>query len=174
MEDKEKYHSIMMKTAELFAEQSYAYRRKVGAVLAKDGRILATGYNGTIDGTVNICETYSPYSGQVLKDDDKVVDCPVCEGKHRDCYACDDTSKLVIHNETNEFTVHAEQNIISYCAKNGIATKGTSLFITLSPCKNCAKLIAQSGIKYVYYKEAYKDLSGIEFLLDCGILSKKI
>lgn len=126
----------MMKTAELFAEQSYCKRKKVGAVLAKEGRILATGYNGTISGLPNICE-------------------------------CED-------GITNDFTLHAEQNIITYCAKNGIPTNGTTLYITYSPCKTCAKLIAQSGITNVIYADLYKDKDGIQFLESCQIKTQHL
>jgi len=72
-------------------------------------------------------------------------------------------------NKTSEFTLHAEQNIISFCAKHGIITKDTILYVTHSPCKTCSKLIAQSGIVKVIYKEEYRDSNGIEFLQKVGI-----
>ena len=75
---------------------------------------------------------------------------------------------------TNELTLHAEQNIISFCAKNGIPTEGTTMYITLSPCKTCAKLIKQCGIKEVVYNEEYRDTSGIEFLKSVGVNVRKI
>ena len=65
---------------------------------------------------------------------------------------------------TSDFTLHAEQNIISFAAKHGISLKDTILHITLSPCKICAKLLAQSGIKEIIYDKEYKDKSGIKFL----------
>ncbi len=129
-----KYDETMLATAKLFGELSYCTKAKVGAVIAKDGRILATGYNGTVSGHDNCCEI--EIDG-VLK--------------------------------TSPFTVHAEQNVISYCAKNGIATDGATMYITLSPCQLCAKLIVQAGIKRVVFLDLYKDTSGLKFLKDCNI-----
>lgn len=61
-------------------------------------------------------------------------------------------------------TVHAEANIIAFCSKYGIPTKGCTLYTTLSPCENCAQLIFQSGIIKVIYLEEYRDRTGIELL----------
>lgn len=131
-----KYDSAMLQTAYTFAKQSYCKRKQVGAVLAKEGRILNIGYNGTISGMSNTCE-------------------------------CEDGS-------TSEFTLHAEQNVITHCARKGIPTEGATLYITHSPCKTCAKLIAQSGIKEVVYSEFYKDPEGIHFLESCNIPTRKV
>ena len=70
---------------------------------------------------------------------------------------------------TNEFTLHAEQNALLFCAKRGIPTDGTILYVTTSPCKTCAKLIAAGGIKEVIIDELYKDRTGIAFLRNVGI-----
>lgn len=75
---------------------------------------------------------------------------------------------------TSEFTLHAEQNLITYCAKNGIPTNGTTLYLTHSPCKQCSKLIAQSGIKEVVYSNVYRDTDGLDFLTTCNILTRKV
>lgn len=75
---------------------------------------------------------------------------------------------------TSDFTLHAEQNIISFCARNGISTANTTLYLTHSPCKQCSKLIAQSGITEVVYSEEYRDTDGIDFLSACGILTRKV
>lgn len=130
-----KYDSALMSTAYTFAEESYATRLKVGAVLCRDGRILATGYNGTISGKPNECE---------LPD-----------------------------GTTSDFTLHAEQNLITFCAKHGIPTNNTTIYITHSPCKQCAKLIAQSGISEVVYSQDYKDRDGLNFLTECGVTTRK-
>ena len=71
-------------------------------------------------------------------------------------------------------TVHAEANLISFCAKHGIATDGAIMYITLSPCEKCAELMVQAGIKKVYYIEQYKDLTGIDILLEQDIKAKQI
>lgn len=71
--------------------------------------------------------------------------------------------------KTNWFVLHAEANAILKVAKSTQSTKGASLYVTLSPCRDCSKLIVQSGITSVYYAESYKDLSGIEFLKKAGV-----
>ena len=211
----DKYDVTMMDTAKIWAKRSYCKRRKVGAVLAKDGRILATGYNGTISGKKNECEdeyyrctncghkeTFinDLISWVVIKDWDYNTGTPVVKVQSK-CNYCNhmstgkfnmsigvDTPSMFIPNKenvviedfidqiyvekvyvTNDFTVHAEQNVISFCAKNGIPTDGTTLYVTVSPCKQCSKLIAQSGIKRVVYDEPYSDTSGIDFLKETGV-----
>lgn len=131
-----RYDETMLATAKLFGELSYSEKKKVGAVIAKDGRILATGYNGTVSGFDNTCETYD-----FLED------------------------KLV----TSPYVIHAEQNALMFCAKNGIPTDGTTMYITLSPCATCAKLLVQAGIKRVIFLEYYKDLGGLDFLRLAGV-----
>jgi dCMP deaminase len=131
-----KYDTAMMTTAFTFSQQSYCNRLKVGAVLSRDGRILATSYNGTIAGMSNCCEDSS--------------------------------------GSTSDFTLHAEQNLITFCAKNGIPTNGTTIYITHSPCKQCSKLIAQSGITEVIYSTVYRDTDGLDFLHACNITTRRI
>lgn len=150
-----KYDKVMMKTAKAFSRESYCIRKRVGCVIAKDGRIISTGYNGTIKGMSNTCE-------------DETVICSNCDSvipKGEDSCSCglpkELGSKTII---TNEFTLHAEQNAITYAAKEGLSVNNTTMYITLSPCKTCAKLIASSGISRVVYKDVYKDMDGIEFL----------
>lgn len=73
------------------------------------------------------------------------------------------------NNKTQWFVLHAEANAILKCAKNGISCDGATLYVTTSPCKDCAKLILQSGITKVVYIDDYKDMSGVDFLKLCGI-----
>ena len=70
---------------------------------------------------------------------------------------------------TKSTTIHAELNAIAKTAKLGHSTKDSILFVTLSPCVNCAVLLLQSGISEIYYSEAYKDLTGLELLSTSGI-----
>jgi len=65
---------------------------------------------------------------------------------------------------TKNTVIHSEVNAIFFCAKNGIKTDGAILYLTLSPCVTCALAIIQAGIKEVYYKDKYRDLSGVKFL----------
>jgi len=203
MEEKMKYDEVMMNTALIWSEQSYCKRRKVGAVISKDGRILATGYNGTIAGLDNKCEDEYYQCNHCNAKDKHIeslvesypssnVSYPINMEFDIKCKHCrnniakfrvdfhgslerveseDHFSKVLI---TNDFTVHAEQNIVSYCAKEGIPLKGSTIYITTSPCRQCAKLIAQSGITRVVYKDAYKDLSGVKFLEIVSIQTEQL
>lgn len=76
--------------------------------------------------------------------------------------------------KTLSTVIHAEANAICFCAKNGISLKDCDLYITLSPCINCALLLLQSGIKNVYYYDDYRDNSGIQLLNQKGIKCIKI
>ena len=69
-----------------------------------------------------------------------------------------------LDEEGNSQTVHAEANVIAFCAKHGIPTEGCNLWITLAPCKKCAELIIQTGISEVYYLEPYRETEGLELL----------
>jgi dCMP deaminase len=129
-----KYDKTLMNTAKIWSNESYCDRKKVGAVIAQDSRIISTGYNGTISGSENCCE-------------DEVQ------------------GKLISKNTV----VHAEANAIMYAAKNGIKTDGCTLYVTMSPCVECAKMIIQSGIKRVVYSEQYRMTDGIDFLKEHNI-----
>ena len=72
-------------------------------------------------------------------------------------------------NYTKWYVLHAEANAIMKVAASTQSTKGATLYITLSPCKECSKLIHQSGIKRVVYCEEYKDTSGLDFLKKAGV-----
>ncbi|WP_374541350.1 cytidine/deoxycytidylate deaminase family protein [Flavobacterium sp.] len=77
---------------------------------------------------------------------------------------CEDEQNL-----TKWYVLHAEANAISKVARSTQSCEGATLYITLSPCKDCSKLIHQSGIKRVVYLEEYKDCSGIDFLKKAGV-----
>lgn len=71
--------------------------------------------------------------------------------------------------DTQWYVLHAEANAITKVARSNNSAEGSTLYITLSPCKECSKLILQAGIKRVVYMTAYKDISGLEFLSQAGI-----
>lgn len=182
-----KYHEVLIKISELFADYSYCKKRKVGCVISIDnGRMLIPGYNGTISGLENNCEDevidcFKCKTPHVIEKDnllinDYIVHTELYKVAYRHMCSCGAengyTADYLVDNKylkTNEFTVHAEQNALAYTSKKGISTEGASMFITTSPCKTCAKLIAQSGIKEVIFLEEYKDTDGIEFLKQLGI-----
>ena len=143
---KEKYLSAYMQTARIFAELSSAKRKHVGAVVVKDDRIISIGYNGMPSGWDNTCE------------DELVVEAEVGED---------------IILKTKPEVLHAETNAISKLAKSTEAGEGATMFCTHAPCINCAKLIYQSGINSLYYRNTYRDTSGIEFLKKSGVVVTK-
>lgn len=139
MTKKEKFDNYFMSVALLTANNSHAERAKVGAILVNDGRIVASGWNGQPTGFDNCCEE------KIYKD-----------GKF-------------VGLKTLPTVIHSEANLLTFCSKYGIETNNTALYVTLSPCMNCALLIIQSGIKTVYYHEKYHDTAGIDLLLKAGI-----
>ena len=178
-----KYDKVMMETAKLWSKQSYCKRLQVGAVLAKDGRILITGYNGTVHNMENICECTEKFPEHTKRVDPNVEDaiaCPSCHGSgeitikgtpyKESCQDCNGLGYVRYIDKTNEFTVHAEMNVITYAAKEGIQTNGTTMYITHAPCPTCSKLIVQAGIKRVVYEDEYRKENGINFLKDCGVI----
>ena len=78
------------------------------------------------------------------------------------------------YGETHWWVLHGEANAILKCAKHGQSCDGSTLYQTHSPCKDCSKLILQAGIKRVVYIEDYKDLTGVELLIESGIIVDKI
>jgi len=147
---KEKYLGAYMKTARVFAELSTSKRKQVGAVVVKDDRIISIGYNGMPSGWDNNCEDEI---GHVLDDNEYTVE-----------------TRL----KTKPEVLHAESNAIAKLAKSTESGDGASMFITCSPCIECAKMIFQSGIKEVFYDENYREDAGIVFLNKCGITVKQI
>jgi len=140
---KEKYLGSYMKTAKLFAELSSAKRKKVGAIIVKDDRIISIGYNGMPSDWDNTCE-------------DEVVD-----------YFSDRIPITTL--KTKPEVLHAELNAIGKLARSNESGEGATMFVTCAPCMDCAKMIYASGIKEVFYAEDYRDQSGLEFLMRCII-----
>jgi dCMP deaminase len=141
---KAKLKLAYMKTAETFAELSHARRLHVGAIVVKDDRIISIGYNGMPAGWDNDCEDTIQHS--------------------------DDTVTL----KTKPEVLHAETNAIAKLAKSNESGLGATMFITHAPCLDCAKLIYQSGISSVLYRDAYRDTSGITFLERSGVTVEQV
>jgi dCMP deaminase len=141
---KQKWIDAFMDTAERFAQLSSAVRLKVGSVVVKDNRIISIGYNGTPAGWDNCCEEII----EVHEDGGTVT-------------------------KTKDEVIHAEANAIGKLARDGESGLHASLFCTHAPCVQCAKMIYGSGIHKVYYRNSYRDTSGIEFLEKCGIEVEK-
>lgn len=114
-----------------WAQLSVAQRKKVGALIVKDGQVISDGFNGTPRGFENVCE--GP-DGKTLPE-----------------------------------VLHAESNALMKLAQSTQSCTGATLYVTLSPCYQCAKLIVQGGIERVVYLAEYHDTSGVELLKACGV-----
>ena len=147
---KEKYIDAHMKVAETYASLSTAVRLKVGAIVVKDNRVISIGYNGMPSGWDNNCEDEIGY---VLDDNGYVVE-----------------TRL----KTKSEVLHAETNAIAKLARSNESGLDAALFITHAPCLDCAKLIYQSGISKVYYRNAYRESAGIDFLKKSNINVEQI
>jgi dCMP deaminase len=106
--------------------------------------------------------------GAILVKDDQII----ATGYNGTIKGFDNTCE--VNSKTLPTVLHAEANAITSCAKKGIATNNSIMFVTLSPCIDCAKLIIQAGIKKVFYKDTYKNLEGIKLLNKKGIKIKKM
>ena len=135
-----------LEMAYVFANLSKAKRRKVGCIIVKDGQVISNGFNGTPSGFNNRCEE------QVFRYD--VGDCYVLQTKAE--------------------VLHAESNALMKLAMSTNSSKGATMYLTCSPCFECAKLIIQSGITRLVYKEDYRKEDGIDLLRLTDIIIEKI
>jgi dCMP deaminase len=150
---KQKFIKYYMDVAELTSKLSSAMRLQVGAVIVRDRTILASGYNGMPTGWDNECEYKDYYPGEGDLDKYPLVEYDKTVESNR-------RYRLVTKDEA----LHAESNCISKLASSNESCNDATLFITHAPCIHCAKLIYQSGIKSVYYRDTYRDTSGLDFL----------
>lgn len=158
-------HRLFIKMAELVAEQSTCLRLQVGAVLVKDNRVISIGFNGTPTGQLHCEENFRKVYEQEYKDKFPTYEEFLASRAFYDLHG-----KWSIENE-----LHAEQNAISFAAKNGIATQGADVYVTWSPCVHCAKVIVSAGIKKVFYKNTYdRSQEGIFFLEKNGIECRQL
>lgn len=166
-----------MKTAKVFAELSYARRLHVGAIVVKDDRIISIGYNGMPAGWENDCE-YKDYmnsdAGGWLNPEEIEMRWPHTEEYKGEEEPESYTYTRRFNYKTKEEVLHAESNAIAKLAKSNESGLGASIFITHSPCMECAKLIYQSGISNVYFGKHYRNTAGIEFLEKSGVIVEKL
>ena len=137
------WDEYFMEMAELTAKRSTCMRRSVGAVIVKDKRAIATGYNGAPKG-IRHCEDRGGCLRQKLG---------VPSGqRHELCMA-----------------LHAEQNAIIQAAKLGVSIDGATLYCTHQPCSVCAKMIINAGIQRVVYQEGYPDDFSLTIFKEAGV-----
>ncbi len=122
MSERVRWHDYFMGIARVVASRSTCDRKRVGAVIVRERRILSTGYNGSIRGLPHCDEV-----GHMMEDGHCVA------------------------------TIHAETNAILQAAMNGVRIEAAEIYTTASPCWNCFKMIANSGIRTIYYGEFYRD-----------------
>jgi dCMP deaminase len=156
---KDKFIDAYMDVAERFAQLSSARRLHVGAIVVKDDRIISIGYNGMPRGWDNNCEN-TEYIGS-----DEQIPSPD-EMKQ---LGFTGTDQGWYRLKTKPEVLHAETNAIAKLAKSNESGLGATMFITHAPCLDCAKLIYQSGIGSVLYRNSYRDTSGVTFLEKSGI-----
>ncbi len=162
---KDKFKNLYMDWASRTAELSHARRLHVGAVIVKDDTVISYGYNGMPAGWDNNCEdiVWDQGAGGWL-DPDEIESRYPYEGWH------EGAQRNVRYGlKTKPEVLHAESNAIAKLAKSNNSGLGADLFVTHSPCLDCAKLIYQSGISRVYFNQNYRDDAGIEFLKKSGI-----
>lgn len=137
-----------MHIAQVVASRSNCLKRKVAAVIVKDGRIISTGYNGTPRNTKNCYEGGCPRCNAIGQSGQNLSDC---------------------------FCSHGEENAIIQSAYHGISVKASTLFTTFSPCLLCTKMIINSGIAEVVFNQDYPlGSSALALLKEAGVRLRKI
>jgi dCMP deaminase len=136
------WQEYFLNITQLVAERSTCTRRKVGAILVRDRRVITTGYNG-VPSKISHCADVG-----CLRDKLKV---PSGE-RHELCRG-----------------LHAEQNAIIQAATHGVSILGCTLYCTNMPCSICSKMLINAGIVKIYYSEGYADSLGEEMLQEAGI-----
>ncbi|MBU2540482.1 MAG: cytidine/deoxycytidylate deaminase family protein [Candidatus Omnitrophica bacterium] len=136
------WDEYFMDIAKLVGKRSTCLRRRVGAIIVKNRRILATGYNGT-----------------------------PCGIRHCDEVGCIRIKLKVPSGQRHELCrgLHAEQNVLLQAALYGISVESASLYITNQPCIICAKMIINAGIEEVVIADGYPDTMAKEFLKEAKI-----
>ena len=134
-----------MDWAERTAQLSHARRLQVGAVIVKDDSVISYGYNGMPAGWDNNCEDEIKWPNGDIK-----------------------------FLKTKPEVLHAESNAIAKLAKSTNSGMGATMFVTHAPCLDCAKLIFQSGISSVLYRNTYRDSGGLEFLSTSKVEVNKV
>ncbi len=159
---KKKFIDYFMNIADLTSKLSYAKRLQVGAVIVKGNQIIGTGYNGMPTGWENNCEDKEWCSAGGWLDAEEIEERWPYEGSYLDVDGNEMQGRYRL--KTKPEVLHAESNAIAKVSRSTESSEGATLFCTHAPCIDCAKLIYQAGISTVYYREQYRDDSGLKFL----------
>ena len=122
-------------------------RKHVGAIIVCDGRCISWGYNGAPPGL------------------------PHCDQNN---HGWGDLKEFPYPGDGCRNVTHAEANALAFSARQGISTDGATLFVTVSPCDVCARLLIAAGIREVVYDEEYRDPAGRELLVKAGVQCSQI
>ena len=154
-----------MQVAEVYAQLSTAKRLQVGAIVVKDDRIISIGYNGMPAGWNNNCEdkVWDTGAGGWLDPDEFLERFPYVE------YNEEAEEECRYGLKTKPEVLHAETNAIAKLARSNESGLNAAMFITHAPCLDCAKLIYQTGISKVYFRNHYRSEEGILFLLKSNV-----
>ena len=178
------YDIAYMNMAEAFGNLSQAVRNKVGCIIVSENdQIIGQGFNGTPTGYDNCCEdphcsckyvrgcavTEKPIDEQMSVEFCTNVLKPLGHANDKKGYSCH-----YLTLTTKPEVLHAETNAISKCAKFTTSTNNSTLYVTLSPCFDCAKIIIQCGIKRVVFKELYRNTDGLEILNNCNVIVEQL
>jgi dCMP deaminase len=153
---------------------SSARRLKVGCVIVKDNTIIGIGYNGMPSGWDNNCEDkeyMDQTAGGWLSSEEIKEQWPWSE---QQLPKTENLPWLRYKLVTKPEVLHAETNAIAKLAKSTQSGMGATMFITHAPCLECAKLIYQSGINHVLYRNSYRSEDGIKFLEKASVEVEKI
>lgn len=146
-DDRPSWDDYFLRITDLVASRSTCLRRKVGAVLVREKRILATGYNGAPQGLAHCLEI-----------------------------GCLREKEAVPSGQRHELCrgIHAEQNVIIQAARHGVSTIGSTLYCTTHPCIICTKMLINAGVAAIYYTEGYPDQLSADMLAEAAIPTTKV
>ncbi|NLI68894.1 MAG: ComE operon protein 2 [Bacilli bacterium] len=134
------WQQYFMAMAKVVSLRSTCTRLNVGAIIVRDNRIIASGYNGSVEDSAH----------------------------------CIDEGCYIVNNHCVR-TVHAEMNALLQCARFGVRTEGTEMYVTHFPCLQCSKHIIQAGIKKIYYEFDYKnDPLALELLNEANVAVEQV
>ena len=177
----EELDKLYLRMAHIWAENSYAVRRKVGCLIVKDRMIISDGYNGTPEGFDNICEDVIGCK-QNLNNEDWNPKRKCCKiiipskgapiKKVFNCYQHPECKWAI--TKTKPYVLHAEANAITKLAKSSQSSIGATLYCTDEPCIECSKLIIQAGISRVVYHNEYHSHEGVELLKESHIVVDRV
>jgi len=146
MKNRPSWDHYFFEITKLVATRSTCIRRDVGAVIVKDKRILATGYNGAPSGLPHCLDVGCLREEMKIPSGERQE---ICRG------------------------IHAEQNALIQAAKFGISVDGASIYVTHHPCVVCAKLLINAGIREIFYLEDYPDELSKSLLKEAGVVMRK-